>query len=297
MARRRAIGEGSRVYETKDGRKRAAITVNGKQVYFSGKTSQEVRKKRDAALKALAEGLPTGSERLTLGAFLNDWLETIKPTLKPSTWKRYEQYVRLHTVPTLGRVKLSRLEPVHLARLYAERLDVGLSPTTVKHLHTAIHTALELAVRWNRVARNVADLVDAPKAPRHEMQTLSQEEAKTFVGAAREDRLEALYVLAITTGMREGELLGLKWEDMNFEHGKISVQRSLQQDLILSEPKTSQSRRLVTLTDDAIEALTRHQRRQLEERLKMGPVWKNGGLVFTNLVGRPIQATNLLKRC
>jgi integrase len=160
-----------------------------------------VADKLAAALKAQQGGFQFVPETQKLGRYLDDWLEYVRPTVRPRTWQRYEQYVRLHIKPSLARLRLVRLTPQHLTRLYAERQAAGFSPTTVVHLHRVIHEALKQAVRWGLVPRNVADLVDPPRMAHKEMRTLSASEARAFLLAASEDPHEALFVLAVTTGM------------------------------------------------------------------------------------------------
>jgi integrase len=154
-------------------------------------------------------------ERQPLAAYLTDWLARIRPMVKPLTWQRYQELVR-GISPTLGRTALAKLTPAQMERLYAERLAVGLSPTTVHQLHNVLHHALSDAVRKGLIARNVCDLVDAPKARHAQVQALTVEQARLLEAAAG-DRLHALYVLALTTGLRQGELLGLHWADVNLE--------------------------------------------------------------------------------
>ncbi len=211
----------------------------------------------------------------------------------------YEQYVRLHAVPEIGRIRLSRLAPRDLQRLYARRLAAGSSPTTVAHLHAMLHRALGQAVRWGVTQRNVVALVDPPRGRRVEMRVLSAEEARKLLSAAAEDRLEALYVLALATGMRLGELLGLRWRDVDLRVGTLWVSGSMQRTskgLRLTEPKTARSRRQIVLSATAVEALRRHADKQEQERVRLGPAWEDNGLVFPNRVGCPLEAQNVLQR-
>ncbi|MEX0750747.1 MAG: tyrosine-type recombinase/integrase, partial [Dehalococcoidia bacterium] len=297
---KRANGDGSIYQRKSDGRWSASISLpNGRRKHFLGKDRDEVVRKQRAALKGQDDGLPIVSERQTVAQYLKRWLAGAKPTIRERTWVRYEQYVRLHLEPKLGKLSLTKLSPQHLQNLYADRLEAGLSPTTVHHLHATIHRALEQAVKWGLVARNVADLVDPPRIARHEIRTLSPEEANGLIDAARGDRLEALYIVALTTGLREGELLGLRWRDVDLDAGGVEVRGSLQRvpsGFIIAEPKTSKSRRRVGLTEDAIAALRRHRTRQSEERLRLGPAWeKTHDLVFTDESGKPIDATKFLR--
>jgi integrase len=201
--------------------------------------------------------------------------------------------------PTLGRLALMKLDRRHLQSLYAAKLREGLSPTTVRHLHTVIRRALADAVRWGLVTRNVADIVTAPRRARTEIRPLSLDQARAVLAAAEEDRLGALCVVALTSGMREGELLGLRWRDVDLGAGVVAVRSTLYRadgGLHLGEPKTARSRRSVHLTGEAVAALRRHRERQVAERLRLGPAWEDNDLVFASEVGRPVERQNMLRR-
>lgn len=187
----------------------------------------------------------------------------------------------------IGRLRLGRLGPFHLEHLYAERIKAGLSPTTVLQLHRLLHHALRDAVRWSLVLRNVSELVTPPRRARYDFRVLSSDQARAFLQAVKGDRLEALYVVAITTGMREGELFGLRWTDVNLRTGWLRLTRQL---------KTKSSRRQVLLPRIVVEALTAHDERQAQERELVGTAWEDNGLVFPNTIGRPINVSNFLPR-
>jgi integrase len=238
--------------------------------------------------------------RLTVEEYLVGWLADVRPSLRPRTWDRYEQYARLHAIPGIGNVRLSRLGPEDLQRLYTDRLTAGCSPTTVLHLHRLLHRALDRAHRWQLVTRNVANLVDPPRMAHIEFPTLTPEGLRRLLAAAVGDRLEALYVLAVTTGLREGELLALRWADVDPAGAALRVRGSMQplrgRGLTIVEPKSARSRRQVLLPRVALSSLASHRRRQDGEALAAGAGWHDLGLVFANTVGRPISAGNLLRR-
>jgi integrase len=301
---RRGHGEGS-IQQRKDGRWSAVVDLgwkNGKRTRKTvyGKTRKEVARKLTDLLKMRKDGLPipVGTEKV--GTFLLRWLEATKATIRPRTWQRYEEYVRLHAVPTLGRLRLVNLAPHHLQLLYSERLAAGFSPQTVVHLHRMLHRALGQAVRWGAVARNVTELVDPPRVGWKEMRALSPAEARRLLGAAAGTPLEALYTIAVTTGMREGELLGLRWRDVDLDERKLHVVGSLQniagEGWKIVEPKTARSRRLVVLSELGAQSLRRHRAMQAERRLRAGDAWEDNDLVFPNRLGKPINPPNLLIR-
>jgi integrase len=195
----------------------------------------------------------------------------------------------------LGRVSLTKLSAQQLSILYAQKHDAGVASNTVRHLHATIHTALEDALRLNLVARNVADLVRAPKAPHLEMKTYTPQQANALLAAAKGDRLEALYVLMLTTACRLGELLGLRWPAVDFERGEIQIASALKDvsnHRTLGTPKTPRSRRTIPLTPMAVECLRKHRIAQLEERLIHRSDWNQQQLVFCTTTGTAYARTN-----
>lgn len=295
---RRAQGEGT-IGQYKDGRWVARLyQPDGTRKAFYGKTPKEVAQKLAAAKAQLQKGLPLPKERQTVKKYLEEWLAIVQDKVKPKTYTRYRALVTVHLAPGLGRHILARLTPHQIELFYAEKQKSGLSPTTVHHIHAVLHRALDKAQRLGLVARNVCDLVDPPRIARKEMQVWSPEEAKTFLETIKGHRLEALFVLALTSGMRQGELLALRWDDLDLDRGKLSVCATLQNiggKMELSEPKTAGSRRQISLTPRAIDALRAHRARQNEERLHAGAYWQGYKLVFANQLGGPLDGTNLLK--
>src|SRR5262249_38826326 len=156
------------------------------------------------------------------------WLETMKLHVRPSTWRRNEFSVRIHLIPEFGRIGLTKLTPQQVQVFYARKVSDGLSPNTVIHIHVTLHHALKDALRLGLVERNVTEMVKAPRKKHREMMTLSDEQARRFLDVVAGDRFEALYVLALTTGMRIGELLALRWQDVDFGQATLQVRASLQ---------------------------------------------------------------------
>ncbi|MHB8992040.1 MAG: tyrosine-type recombinase/integrase [Chloroflexota bacterium] len=309
---KRGNSEGS-LRRRADGRWEARISLtDGKRKSHYADTRQEAAKWLAAAIRDRDKGLPVVPEKATVREFLvgetkpgeenypGGWLGAIRGTVRPYTFRGYEVYVRAHILPTLGRVQMARLTPQQLQSLYSMKMDEGLSPTTVAHIHATIYHFLDQAMRWGVVLRNVAQLVDSPRRARIEMTALSPEDARALLDVAKGNRLEAFYVLAVTTGMRQGELLGLRWRDVDLAKGTLQVtatlQRTKKDGLVFAEPKTSSSRRQIALTGTAVAALRHHKARQAEERLAAGPEWQDHDVVFANHVGRPIEATNLIRR-
>jgi integrase len=231
--------------------------------------------------------------------------DSAKPSTRPRTFDRYGQLIRIHIVPTFGSLRLEKLAPSDVQRLLNEKSAQGLAPKTVRHIRGFLITALGRALKWGLVARNVAALTDAPKAIRPEIRTFTPEEARRFIQAVKGERLETVYLLTITLGLRRGEVLGLRWPDLDFETATIQVRAALQRTngkLELSETKMQRSRRPLPLLDFVAKAvkvhrarqLKVHRARQLEDQLAAGPAWNDRGFVFATRIGTPVDPANLL---
>ena len=299
---KRGNGEGT-VYKQKDGLWAASITIEGnKRRYFYGKTRKEVQEKLGSALHEKKQGTLVATPNQTVGQFLTDWLEhTHKQSVRPRTYERYEGVLRLHLVPALGRYQLQKLSAQHLQAFYTRKLEEGLSPTTVRYYHSVLHNALGSAVKWGFIPRNVCDLVTPPRKARFEMQPFSIEQVQTFLETVQGHRWEALFTLALATGMRQGELLGLKWQDINFATQTLQVRRILTRIqsattkvYVEAEPKTQQSRRNITIAAFALEALKQHRLRQIETKLKAGPFWEEHDYVFCTLTGTHLRPSHVV---
>ena len=253
--------------------------------------------KRDAerAFAEFRDQVRTGTyvprSKGTLGEFLvNDWLPAISASVRPTTLDHYEQNIRVHVLPTIGSLRLQDVSAAKLNALYAELLKSGrcrgggLSPKTVRHVHTTLHKALNDAVRWGLLVRNPADQADPPKPRTAEMKVWGPEQLRAFLDFVRDDRLYAAWLLLATTGMRRGEVLGLRWRDVHLDASRLSVVQSLtvtKYEVAVSEPKTAKGRRSVALDRATVAALHAHRKMQLEERLAWGEAWQDTGYVFT----------------
>lgn len=297
--RRRGHGEGS-VYQRADGRWVAAVRLpDGARRYFYARTQREAIDKLRAAQRAVDDGLPLGDGRLTVERFLQVWLESVRGAIRPSTYGVYELAAR-RLIPHIGRIKLAALAPADVQRAYAALQAQGLATSTVGQMHTVLRIALKQAVRWGLVGRNVTDLVRAPRPERREMRTITAEQLDALFAATKDDRYHALWVLLATTGLRLGEALGLRWDDVDLASGRLTVVRALQRQrgrgMQFVEPKSAASRRTVFLSQVAVAALRAHRSRQLEERLAAGPEWQETGLVFTTFRGTPLDAPWVCRR-
>jgi integrase len=241
--------------------------------------------------RAVAEGLPVPDARLTLGGYLEQWLVGLRAGgLKPATVDYYARNVRLHVLTSeLAGKSLVRVEASDVRALYATKLASGLSSTTVHHLHAVLHLALNSAVEDGKLSRNVAALIgrgSRPGVARREMTTIADgDQPRRFLAAARGERLEALLVLALTTGMRQGELRALRWKDVHLDRDPpvLAVVGSLEQATQnIGTPKSGKTR-VVRLSDLARDALRDHHERQATERRVLGAEYHDRGLVFTTL--------------
>lgn len=274
----------------------------------SWKSGFRTRRDAERGLIELLGRLEGGSfvepTRQTVGDFLCEWLAAIEVRgLRPNTLSTYRMLVEKHLIPRVGSVPLQKLSASHLNSAYGDMLAsgrrnvktaAGLSPRTVRYAHSVIRKALADAVKWNRLARNVADAADPPRkaATRTVPKTWTAAELHSFLERVQSDRLAAAWRLAASTGMRRGEVLGLAWDAVDLEAGRLAVRQTLtvaDYEPRLAQPKTERSRREVALDADTVAALREHRKRQLEERLAAGEVWQNeADLVFTDAIGRPL---------
>jgi integrase len=234
-------------------------------------------------------GRGVGRNRIQLGEYLERWLETVKGDLRPSTWDAYANDAAKLT-EKIGAVQIQELTPLQIEKVYAELMVDGgrygrpLSPKTIRNVHAVLRRALSDAERLGLIVSNPARAAHPPRADRKELATWSADELGRFLEAVESDRMHAAYVLLGTTGMRRGEVLGLRWTDIDLDGGNLSVEQTLtapNRQLILGPPKTAKSRRRIALDPRSIDALRRHKRRQNEERLQMGELWRNDAdLVF-----------------
>jgi integrase len=298
---KRANGEGSIYQRKSDGKWVGSIslTTGGRKVFY-GKTKTEVREKLNEAIYEQQRGMLSVGPNVALKEYLEDWLENIhKPTIRLSTYQNYRKLLNNYLVPGLGTIKLQKLTPQQVQAFYSRKISEGLSPKTVNNVHGVLHKALDNAVKWNILPRNVCDAVTPPRVPRKELNYLTSDQARILLEKVKEHRLEALLTLAITTGMRRGELLALRWLDIDFNDGSLQVKRAVsylkEYGYVESEPKTSKSRRTIKLPDFVMPILIQHRERQQEQQNNAGTVWVNKGLVFTNAWGDFYSPSTMLK--
>jgi integrase len=270
--------------------------VNGKRHHVYGKTEKEVDREIRKLVAKAERGEVPASGQWTVGKYLEHWLENvIGPNRRATTYRDYRNTIYKHAIPEFGRVRLTKLEPHHLEKLYAGMRTKGLAAKTIKNAHGTVHTALQHALRQGVVVRNVAEAVDPPKAGRTEIHVFTPEQARSLRDVIAGSRWEAIIALAMASGMRQGELLGLRWRDVDLDARRVHVSRQLDRDKNLTETKTAKGRRVIDLPAFVVESLRSHRARQLEHKLLAGPDWEERDLVFTTYAGRPLMARNVIR--
>ncbi len=299
MARsRRGYGEGS-IFQRPDGRwcgvLSAGYDANGKRVrrFIYGKTKREAADELSRLQNKKATGTLTAPSRLKVADFLAQWLKDVARTsVRATTFYNYEAIVENHIAPRIGGIGLQKLTPVHVQGMYADMERDKVGPNPRRLAHAVLRRALKQAMKWGLVVRNVCDAVDAPRVPKSDIQPIDQVQVGRLLAAAEGDRLEALYWLAIGSGLRLGELFGLQWPDVDLSAGTVSVRRTLTEvdgRLALAEPKSAKSRRMVALPAQVVDALSEHRKRTLAAGF--------GGceFVFTNQSGGPLRRSHFHK--
>jgi integrase len=272
-----------------------------KRRYVSGKNKSETRAALAKARGDRDDGLIFDAGDLTLQDFLERWLQdSVKGSVSHRTYHNYDSQIRNHLAPVLGRIKLKTLSPAHIQRLYRAKLDSGLSTASVRYQHAVLHRALNQATRWGLVPRNVCDVVDPPKVVNKEVIPLNFEQSRAFLEASAGDRYEALYTVALTCGLREGELLGLMKKDLDLSARALRVERQLLRmrdgsGYTFPEPKHS-SKRAIKLPERAANALEEHLDRQEHEVRRAGDLYRDQDLLFATDIGTPLDASNVVNR-
>ncbi len=273
---------------------------DGKRHWVSAKTKTECWRKLNMAMADADRGILPPPANLTVEQYLISWLaDSVKGTVSRATYDGYKRDVHHHIIPELGRRKLKELTPGDIRRLYRKMTERGLKDRSSEYVHTTLRKSLKAAVVDRLITHNPTDGVKPSKTlagAAKESKALDPYQVKELLEASFESRFEALYVVAIHTGLRRGELLGLKWEDVDLEAGTLAVRRSLDVDGTFKSPKNRAAKRTLRLTARALDALKAHKALQNAERLRAGARWQDHGLVFPNTLGKPMNAGNLYRR-
>ena len=303
---RRGRGEGAIFWRESRKRWIAELPLeDGKSKYFSGKTYAEAQKKLNKAQLEQQQGnLATGPQQ-TVKQFIDYWLEQIrKPHIRINTYRIYRQYLDNHILPAFGHMRLQQLSSRQIEELYAHKLKDGYAAETIRGFHRLLHRVFKDAVKWKLMSYNICDDVNPPKPTKYQAQVLSPEQAKKLLEVAKGSRLEALLTLALLTGMRRGELLALRWADINFEEAHLLVnhtvnrigKRFAEQGIVENDPKTETSRRKILLPPFAIEVLRQHREQQAVMRVRAGTAWQERDLVFSNSWGGFMEGSHTTAR-
>jgi integrase len=281
-------------------------TGKRKQKWFSGfKTKKEAEKAMIDKMHELEQGMYVEPSKTTIKEYFEQWLEDYaKSALRPTSFQTYYTLIHQHIIPSIGHIT-QQLQPMHLQRFYNEQLQRGrvdgkggLSSQSVVKLHVIIKSALGHAVKWQLINRNVADLADPPAIRKRDIITLEADEVTHFLELAKESRYYIAFLLAISTGLRRGEILGLRWKDIQFEEKRASIQKNLvvvKGTPLLQEPKTKGSKRSISLPTTTVDALRKYKKVQAQEKLKQGALYQDNDLIVTTRFGTPVNPRHLLR--
>jgi len=320
--KKRGNNEGT-ISKRQDGKWCAVITLgideDGKQKrkFYYGKTRQEVAEKLNQAINDVKKGTFVPINKVATAEWLKEWLNVYKKSsIGPSTFMDYEYLIRIHINPIIGKVLLKDLRPEHLQKLYNEKSTSGkvdgsggLSSSSVRHIHIVLHQALRQAVRNNLIPRNVSECLELPQLKKATVKAFTVENQMKFLAVLAGERLRAAFITALGTGVREGELLALRWEDVDLKAGTIRIEQTVRRcrinfeknspakiKLIFGSPKTDAGRRSIPLPEGVLIELIAHRKRQLIEKLAAGEIWEMSGLVFTTELGKVIEPRNFLRK-
>lgn len=299
-------GDGT-VYQRKsDGRWVAVLQLPNKadgkrnRKCFYAETEKEAKKRLKKAQLELMNGMLPSDDRMTVSQFIQQWLEHKKTQVKPSTWVSYEMVCRQHICPLIGKIALGKLTAMHIQQLIdgCTRKGHGDEPPSTRlrqYVHVIIRQALDRAVKWKLLSRNPALDAEPPRVSKAEIEVLTREQVCHLLDLLKDRRLYPLYLTAVTTGARQGELLALKWEDVDLATETLRVRHTMPQrrrnkEVVLNTPKTDKSRRTIPLSSEVVAVLKMHRSRQRQERLMCGQGYQDNGLVFSADDGSPLRS-------
>ena len=291
---KRANNEGTLYFREDRKRWCAQVCLDGRRLTKYARTQAECRDWLKETIKKIDHGLTYDGMQVTLEDFVATWLDGKDLSRAPRTVFQYRKMASDHILPALGKMRLQEIQPIHIRQLYTRKKAEGRGPRTLQYMHAVLHCALEQAVREGILGRNPADAVERPKVAQSEFKILTEEQCHQFLHAAVESPYEALFNLALTSGMRQGELLGLKWADLDWEKGTLMIQRQLQRvehrGLSFVPPKTKAGRRTIKLGTGMLEKLASHKRQQEKIKADAGERWKENDLIFPSTLGTPLDS-------
>ncbi len=300
MAHRRANGEGSIFYRPDHKKWVAQVSLNGKRITKYFNTQRECRQWVKEMIALSDNGLTFDEMHITLEEYALIWLASKEQAIRPGTMEQYSQILEQHILPILGEIRLKDIRPIHLRQLYLAKRQSGCGVRTVQLIHAVLYNLLKLAMIDGILLRNPAAVIQRPQQTFTEHKILSREQAQQLILATMDRPLGALIYVALVTAMREGELLGLKWSDLDWESGQLQVQRQVQRirgkGLVFVPPKTRAGQRKIKLGQRTLERLAAHRQEQERQMAAMGDQWVENDLIFPNTLGKPMENTNMIHR-
>jgi integrase len=298
MSRKRGQGEGS-LFKRKDGLWVAQVTMEGKHISKYFKLQSKASKWLHNIRTQIQDGLTLAGEQTTLKDFLEQWLRAYASSVRPNTFRSYAGVIHHHILPALGNIKLKDLRIDQIQILYNNETANGMSPKMVQYIHSVLRRALNFGLRWGLLVRNPAIGAIRPKSSKVEMKTLNSDQVRVFLSAAKGTRNEALFWVAVSTGLREGEILGLKWSDLDWKTKHLQIKRQVQrlkgEGLVLVEPKSSAGKRMVVLSSATMAVLQKHLNYQQDEKLIAKNNWQENDLIFPSTLGTPLDPSRMNK--
>lgn len=278
--------------------------AKGKRKYFNKTihgTKKDAQKYLTAKQREKDLGVFVEPASMYLDEFLDKWLfEVAHNKVGERTLDGYKSLLNCHVREKLGQKKLSEIQGYEIQKLYNDLKKKKFSPKTIRHVHNVLSSALKQAVKWKMLIQNPCDICELPRMEKPEMKYFTPEETTLFLETAKTDKYFSIFLVAIETGMRPEEYLGLQWKDIDLSNNVITVRRALVLrkggGFVFTQPKTKKSRRSIPISNAVVNALKSHRRKQLEERLKLGKKYKNFDLVFASDIGTPLQHQNLTRR-
>ncbi|MGO4787009.1 tyrosine-type recombinase/integrase [Paenibacillus sp. 2KB_20] len=268
-----------------------------RQKWFSGYDKEkDAERAMIEKIKEINDGVFIEESEETVSEFMTNWLTNKKNQVRPGTWKSYSWLINTHLIPHLGKVKVFHLKPRHLNDLYNQKLLNTISANSIKKLHGLIKDALDEGIGFGDISKNVANAVTPPRVKKVKFEVWNEAQLKVFLESAKTNRFHVVFDLAASTGMRIGEILGLRWKDVDLNAGKLSIRQAYTKahsGYEFHEPKTASGERSVALFPDTIELLRQHQSEQEREKNENRPIYNDHGLVIQTHIGTPVSPRNL----
>lgn len=298
MTTKRGNNEGT-IHRLPSGSFRAQVSLNGRRLGHTAKTRKDCADWLRKTLGQIDEGMTYSGTKITLEEFLADWLSSLKTALRPRTWEQYSQLTRAYISHGLGGYRIRDVSADKIQSFYDRLLTKGVGIHTVRKIHAILHNSFERAAKLGIINQNPVSLATQPKLPDEEMNILDENQISQLLIASKDSRLFPLLHLALATGMRQMEILGLKWTDLDWVRQTLKVERQLVRPevgkVMFVSPKTRAGKRSLPLGSKTIEVLREHSEHQYAERIAAGDRWQENNLIFTSNIGSPIHPRNLLR--